>query len=108
MVKLIVVVASHRCVVTVAQQHVRKTRLEKVHGEERGASDDVLEKQIDRLPVACRVSISFLTQLQQRRRCKSKKFLESFLDASPVNSKEGGSNMVDRPGEGVRVVAMGD
>ena len=67
-------------VIRVPEQRVGKAGLEEVHREEGGDSDNLVEEDVDTLPVPDVLPCALLTQPQQAWWGQSQELLQSVLD----------------------------
>ena len=67
-------------VIWVPEQGVGEAGLEEVHREEGGDSDDLVEEDVDTLPVPDILPRALLTQPQQAGRGQGQELLQSVLD----------------------------
>ena len=96
----------HR-VIRVSEQGVGEAGLQEVHGEEGGDGDNLMEQDVDTLPVPDVLPGALLTQSQEAGGGQGQELLESVLDVIMTSEAEqAAQQLVDGCGQAVNVVTV--
>ena len=96
----------HR-VVRVSEQGVGEAGLQEVHGEEGGDGDNLVEQDVDTLPVPDVLPGALLAQSQEAGGGEGQELLESVLDVIVTpEAEQAAQQLVDGRGQAVNIVAV--
>ena len=94
-------------VVRVSEQGVGEAGLQEVHGEEGGDGDNLVEQDVDTLPVPDVLPGALLAQSQEAGGGQGQELLESVLDVIVTpKAEQAAQQLVDGRGQAVNIVAV--
>ena len=94
-------------VVGIPEQGVGEAGLQEVHGEEGGHGDDLVEEDVDTLPVPDVLPRALLTQPQEAGGCQGQELLQPILDVIVTpQAEQAAQQLVDGRGQAVDIVAV--